>query len=152
MTGVGLAGDLDAAGKLKVNELMKNLWPWLIAVSTISTVILGFMLGLGFMRVQGLPMHWMSGGRDVWRNSFWHHHGMRWGVSMMGVFWGLLMLLILLGLLALVVVGIVLLVRALQQPNRDQSEAQVKYCNHCGKKIAPEWQVCPYCGESLKGD
>jgi len=150
--GVDLAGGAGEAGNLKVYELMKNIWPLLIVVVIIVTVVLGFMLGMGLLRVQGFPMYWMIGGRDVWRSSFQHHHGMRWGVSMMGVFWGLLMLLIVLGVLALVVVGVVYLVRALQQPNREHSDTQVTYCNQCGKKIAPDWQVCPYCGEPLHDD
>lgn len=71
---------------------------------------------------------------------------------MMGVFWGLPVLLLVLGLLALVVVGIIFLVRRQQQPNHDQPDGQIKYCNQCGKKTAPDWHVCPYCGEPLRGE
>ena len=131
---------------------MKNSWPWIVGVTIILVVVLAFLFGVGFLRIQGLPMYWMIGGRDVWRNVFWHHHGLRWGVSMMGAIWGLLLLLLVLGLIILVVVGIVLLVRTLQQPNRDQIESRVMLCNHCGKKTEPDWQVCPYCGEPLKGE
>jgi len=131
---------------------MKNIWLWIIGIGIILTIGLGFLLGLGFVRIQSMPINWMVGGSNVWREGNWHHHGIRWGISMMGVFWGLLMLLVVLGLLTLLIVGIVLLVRTLQQPNRDQSDSRVMFCIQCGKKIAPDWQVCPYCGEPLKGE
>lgn len=97
-------------------------------------------------------MVWDNGGSNVWFGGDWDHHGMRWGVPMMGLFGGLLMLILPVGLLALTVVGVVLLVKALQQPNRDGPAYMARYCDHCGKKVAPDWQVCPYCGESLKGE
>jgi hypothetical protein len=131
---------------------MKNFWLWIIGIGIILTIGLGLLLGLGFLRIQSMPIDWMVGGRNVWRNVFWHHLGMRWGVSMMGAFWGLLMIIFTVGFLGLVVVGIILLVRALQQPNRDQPVSLARQCDHCGKKLAPDWQVCPYCGEPLKGE
>lgn len=131
---------------------MKNIWLWIVGIGTIVIIGLVFLLGLGLFRIQGMPMNWIFGGSYVWRSGFWHHHGVRWGVPMMGFFGGLLMLLFSVGLLVLVIVGIVLLVRTLQQPNRETIDSQVKYCNQCGKKIAPDWQVCPYCGEELKGE
>ena len=132
---------------------MKKGWPWIIGLGIILIIVLAFLFGLGIMRIQGIPMNWIIGGRDVWRDGIWHHHGLRWGVPMMGVFWGLLMLLLVMGLLTLVVVGVVLLVRALQQPQRDdRSSSFGEHCHHCGKNVAPDWQVCPYCGERLKGE
>jgi hypothetical protein len=131
---------------------MKNLWPLIIVFGTIMIIGLVFLLGLGILRIQRTPMVWDNGGSNVWFDGDWDHHGMRWGVPMMGLFGGLLMLILPVGLLALTVVGVVLLVRALQQPNRDEPVYLAQHCSHCGKKVAPDWQVCPYCGESLKGD
>lgn len=130
---------------------MKNVLLWIIAIGTILIIGLIFLLGLGYLRIQGMPMSWIYGGSNVWLGGNWHHHGLRWGVPMMGLFGGLLMVIFTLGFLGLVVVGVVLLVRALQQPNRAQPSNLVRHCDHCGKQTAPDWQVCPYCGEPLKG-
>lgn len=129
---------------------MKNIWSWIIGVGTILIIGLAFLLGVGFLRLQTMPMNWLTGGSDVWRYSGWHHHGLRWGAPMMGLFGGLLMWLFLVGLVVLVVAGIFLLVRVLQQPNRERFDYTQKLCDQCGKKVAPDWQVCPYCGESLR--
>ena len=69
---------------------------------------------------------------------------------MMGMFGGLLLGVLFLGLVVLVVVGIVFLVRALPQSNQNQMAATKRICDRCGKTAAPDWQVCPYCGESLR--
>lgn len=129
---------------------MKNTWLWIIGIGTIVMICLAFLLGVGLLRLQGMPMSWMTGGSNVWRDGNWHHHNVRWGVPMMGLFGGLLMLFFPLGLLVLVVVGIVLLVRAVQQPSRDRLDDPEISCDHCGKKVASDWKVCPFCGESLR--
>lgn len=129
---------------------MKKVWLWIIGVGTILIMVLVFLLGLGLLRMLGMPINWMTGGSYVWRFGNWHHHGIRWGVPMMGLFGGVLLLFFAVGLVVLVVVGIVFLVRALQQPDRDRLDATARHCDHCGKKVAPDWQVCPYCGESLR--
>lgn len=131
---------------------MKNIWLWIIGIGIILTIGFVLLLGLGYLRIQSMPINWMVGGNNVWREGNWHHHGVQWGVPMMGLFGGLLMIIFTLGFLGLAVVGIVLLVRALQQPNRDQPASLARHCDHCGKVIAPDWQVCPYCGEPLKGE
>ena len=129
---------------------MKNTWLWIIGIGTILIIGLAFLLGVGILRLQTMPMNWLTGGRDVWRYSGWHHHDLRWGAPMMGLFGGLLMWLFLFGLVVLVGAGVFLLVRALQQPNRDRFDYTQKLCDHCGKKVASDWLVCPYCGESLR--
>jgi hypothetical protein len=132
---------------------MKNIWLWIIGIGIIFTIGLLLLLGLGFLRIQSMPMNWINGGSNVWRDGNWHHDGVRWGVPMMGLFGGLLMIIFTLGFLGLTVVGVVLLVRALQSPQRNGGSLLVgEHCKQCGKKVSPEWQVCPYCGESLKGD
>lgn len=131
---------------------MKNIWLWIIGIGIIITIGFVLFLGLGYLRISSMPMNWINGGSNVWRDGNWHHHGVRWGVPMMGLFGGLLMIILTFGFLGLVGVGIVLLVRALQQPQRDQPASLVRHCDHCGKKVAPDWQVCPYCGEPLKGE
>ena len=128
---------------------MKNYWYWIIGIGLVLILGLLFLLGLGIFGQRGSAMTWMTGGSDVWRNS-WNHHGIRWGAPMMGLFGGLLLWLFLIGLVALTVVGIVLLVRALQSPNRDRIDHPQHVCDHCGKKVDADWQVCPYCGEPLK--
>jgi hypothetical protein len=47
--------------------------------------------------------------------------------------------------IGLIVLGVVLLVRALTptQP------AATTTCSHCGKTIQPNWKACPYCGEKV---
>jgi hypothetical protein len=128
---------------------MKNGWLWVIAITIIVMMGLLFLLGVGLLSVRGMPMHWISDGSSVWRGGFWHHHGFRGGIPMMGLFGGLLMLIFPVGLLVLIIGGIVLLVRALQQPNTDRVDEAARHCGHCGKRVAPDWQVCPYCGEPL---
>ena len=144
-------GAAAGAGKKGCCESMKNVWLWIIGIGTILIVCLAFLLGLGLLRIQGMPMNWVTGGSYVWRDGNWHHHGLRWGVPMMGLFGGVLMLIFPLGLLVVTVVGIILLVRALQQPSQNRPDDGVRACENCGKKIAPDWQVCPYCGQSLGG-
>ncbi len=129
---------------------MKNIWYWIIGIGTILILCLVILLGVGFVRLQFMPMDWVNGGSNVWGFGNWHHHGIRWGAPMMGMFGGLLMLIIPLGFLVLVGVGVFFLVKALQQPNRDRFEPAARHCDHCGKTVSPDWQVCPYCGESLK--
>jgi hypothetical protein len=130
---------------------MKNIWYWIIGIGTILILCLVTLLGVGFLRLQGMPMDWMNGGSNVWGFGNWHHHGFRWGGPMMGMGGGLLLLLVVLfGFMVLVAVGVFFLVRALQQPNRDRFEATTRHCDHCGKAVSPDWQVCPYCGESLR--
>lgn len=129
---------------------MKNTWYWIIGIGLVLILGLVFLLGLFLFGLRGMPMTWVTGGSDGWFNGTWGHHGMRWGWPMMGLFGGLLMLILLLGLLALVAAGVVLLAKALQQPNRDLFEPTQSRCDHCGKQVAPDWQVCPYCGEALR--
>ena len=131
---------------------MKNVWLWIIGIGIILIIGLVLLLGLGFLRIQGMPMNWINGGSNAWFDGYWNHHGIRWGVPMMGLFGGLLIFVFTLGLLGLTVGGIVLLVRALQQPSHNRSDLLGRHCEHCGKKVASDWQVCPYCGETLKGD
>lgn len=129
---------------------MKNYWYWIIGIGLVLILGLVFLLGLDIFGLRGAPMTWMTGGSNVWQNNGWHHHGIRWGVPMMGLFGGLLIWLFLVGLVVLTGVGIVLLVRALQQPNRGHVDHPQEVCDHCGKNVATDWQVCPYCGESLR--
>jgi hypothetical protein len=132
---------------------MKNIYLWIIGIGLILIIGLVLLLGLGFLRLQGMPMGRTIGGSNVWRDGYWDHHDFRWGIPVMGLLGGLLMLFIPFGLLALTVIGVVFLVRALQKPQHNDPPLPVgELCENCGKTVAPEWQVCPYCGTPLKGD
>lgn len=67
----------------------------------------------------------------------------------MGVFGLLLMLFLPLGFLGLVILGIILLVRAIQKPGESEGQQHTARCDNCGKKVAADWAICPYCGENL---
>jgi hypothetical protein len=130
---------------------MKNVWWWIIGIGAIVLIGLAFLLGFGFLNLRGMPMDWTTGGWYGGPVEGWHHHGMRWGFPMMGFYGGFLMVLLIVGFLVLVVAAIVLLVRAAQNSNRDQKASRSQHCGHCGREVEPDWQVCPYCGETLKG-
>jgi hypothetical protein len=53
-----------------------------------------------------------------------------------------------LGLLVLVILGIVWLVRAGSQPPSGTPPAP-RACRKCGKPVAVDWRVCPFCEEDL---
>ena len=70
--------------------------------------------------------------------------GMRGG---MGLFWLLLLCLLPL-LLFLILAGVIGLVASRGESRTAQPGGR---CPNCGRAVQPDWQVCPYCGEPLKG-
>lgn len=72
---------------------------------------------------------------------------MGWGFAPFGWISMIFMALIPLGFLGLIVVGIVLLVRAVSG-NTPARSASGK-CPNCDKPVQADWQKCPYCGTAL---
>ncbi len=87
----------------------------------------------------------------------WGGYGMmggyaRPGYGMMGGWWGPLMFLgwlIPVGFLILVIAGGVWLGNALANRGNGAPTASALTCPDCGKPIARDWKVCPYCGTDL---
>lgn len=130
---------------------MRKLWPWisgLIVIVLVGTVIL---FGFALLRTRQMPMFWREYGERQWRDFGMPHHGLR-GLPVMGIFGLLLMLIVPLGVLGLLVAGTILLVRAIQKPDQVANRHQLDHCPNCGKSVKSDWQVCPYCGQSLGGE
>ena len=131
---------------------MNKIWPWIIGIAVFLLLGLALLLGTGLLRTQGMPMVWFRGYERGFRDNYLPHHGMRWGLPVLGIFGMFLMLAFPLGLLAVIVLGIIMLVRSLQQPDRRPSNPQISHCSNCGNSVEPDWRVCPYCGEAQRED
>lgn len=77
-----------------------------------------------------------------------------WGFPVFGWLGMLLMWLIPLGLLALLVAGFVGLVRMVSGPPATtlQAPRATGTCSNCDRPTQADWQLCPYCGQSLPAD
>jgi len=133
---------------------MKKIWPWILGISILLIVVV-MLFGTGLLSIRRSPMTLGWGGETdrVWGDGYWHHRGMgmRWGLPVMGLFGWLFVLLIPLSFIGLIVLGVVLLVKAINPSNRKPPERQVLPCSNCGKRVEPDWSVCPHCGEHLGG-
>lgn len=127
---------------------MRKLWPWILGLTVVVLIGLVVLFGFGLLRTQWMPMFGMGHGDRLWRDNFLPEYGMR-GVPVMGVLGLLLILFLSVGFIGLLVLGVVLLVRALQKPDQTVDRHPAAQCANCGKKVAPNWAVCPYCGEPL---
>jgi hypothetical protein len=65
----------------------------------------------------------------------------------MGLLWLLLLCLLPL-LLILILAGVIWLVASRGESRSVQPGGS---CPNCGRAVQPDWQLCPYCGEPLKG-
>jgi len=69
-----------------------------------------------------------------------------------GVFGSVFMLMAILfpvGLLVLLILGIVLVARAVSRPT-NQTPSSGQTCPKCGKAVAVDWRACPFCGEDFE--
>lgn len=135
---------------------MKKIWIWVIGITAVLLIGFTILFATGLLFNQRMPMSWYgSGEQQEWQEDYWRgpgmgmHTGFR-GLPGFGMFGWLLMLVFPVGFLALVVLGIVLLVRALQQPSGDQPKLTRHQCENCGKEVEGHWKLCPYCGEPLR--
>jgi hypothetical protein len=135
---------------------MKKIWPWIICLALFLLVGVTFLLGAGLWRTRSMPMDWFEARNEGFNDNLWHQYGRGIrlgfrGVPFFGLLGGLLMLAFPFGILALIFLGTILLVRAFQRPDERQTGAVISQCNNCGKPKESDWQICPYCGESLGG-
>ena len=131
---------------------MRKLWPWILGLTIVLLVGTVVLFGFGLLRTRQMPMFWQEYGERQWGDFYMpHHRGMR-GLPVMGVFGLLLMLILPLGFLGLVVLGIILLVRAIQKPSQSEVQRHTARCTSCGKRVEEDWAICPYCGENLGGE
>ena len=70
-----------------------------------------------------------------------------WGFGWIGGIMMLFMWLIPVGLIALVVLGVVFLVKVLD--NNHGQAAPARVCPNCGRSVREEWRNCPNCGKEL---
>lgn len=143
---------------------MKNLWKWILGALLALFVAVPALFMLGRFLMLG-AFRW--GGRGF----FPRYPGMMGpGFNHMqpfGVWGGSWMWLVPLGFLILLVVGVYVLVRALNKPSASpapavsavsanagsiQASPEVvpsRACANCGRAAEAEWKVCPYCTEPL---
>lgn len=133
---------------------MKKIWPWVLGISILLMVILLVLLGTGLFSARRSLMAWGGETDRVWGDGYWHHHGrgMRWGLPVMGLFGGLFALLIPISFIGLIVLGVIFLVKTITPSGNKSSETQAFQCRNCGKRVEPDWSVCPHCGDTLGGD
>jgi len=144
---------------------MKKVWKWIIGI-VIGLVVLAVLAGAGF----AFRMHNAVGGlRGLrgWDDGVGRGFGMmpfggmhRGGFGMMsggpGMFFGGLLQI---GFLVLLVLGIIWLVRKLQNPAPVAAPiapaapvvpvTPAAACGKCGYPVQNEWKVCPNCGKKL---
>lgn len=129
---------------------MRKIWPWLVGLVVFLVLGLFILLGVGYIQNRGfLPNATFPQQRFLPND--WHHHGinMRWGFPFVGMLGGLMFFLFVIGLLALIIFGIYLVVRPKGNKVNQIDESHSILCENCGKEVNPDWNICPYCGESL---
>lgn len=135
---------------------MKKIWPWILGLSLLLVGVIIFLFGLRILSFGSSIMYLNRDPSRIWPGGLWHHHGGMWfgarGMPILGLFGWLGMLIIPLGLFGLFILGIVLLVRGIGTSDQHKDGPQHLRCESCGRQIAADWTVCPYCGESLKAD
>lgn len=118
-------------------------WTQVIVFAVIALLV--FMIGASLLSVGGGG--WGPGrvmGPGMMGGWGWGPFG--WlGMIFMGIFP--------LGLLVLLVLGIVWLLRQVSSPpgpaaGPPQAPAE-RTCPNCGRSVQADWQVCPYCGQTL---
>jgi hypothetical protein len=119
-------------------------WQWVInAVVAVVAVLIGAALGPlllwhggpGYLGVMGPYGRGMMGGFGF--------VPFGWiGILLMGAFP--------FGLLVLVLLGIVLLVRAVSRPTSQPVIAPARICPNCKRPAQADWRNCPYCGTALQ--
>jgi uncharacterized membrane protein len=75
-----------------------------------------------------------------------------WGFMTPFRFLGMaLMWLLLLATIVLVVLGVVSLIKGLNNTNQQNPGVSTpeNACQNCGKAALPDWNTCPYCGKPL---
>jgi hypothetical protein len=126
---------------------MKNKIGWILAIV------------LGLVILIGLPLLLTSG----WVGGAPYHRGMMDRYGMMGRGFGVLnplewlgialMWLIPIGVLVVLVLGSIALIRVVTAPRIPAPPAAPVAASHpcpnCGKPTQPDWNTCPYCGNSL---
>ena len=132
---------------------MRKVFPWLagLVVFLVLTSIIFF--GAGYLQNRGILQNTRFVQQRIASNN-WHHHGfgLRWGFPFIGMLGGLLILIITGGLIALIVIGVYLIARPTSEKDNQHDKSFIINCPNCGKEIEHGWQVCPYCGESLRED
>ena len=110
---------------------------------------------LGILLLAALILPWVFGGMGygmrpyggMMGRDFGTMHPMGW--AGMGLGW-----LFLLAILVLLGLGIAGLIKYLSEPRSNPNIAglpdRIQSCSNCGRPSQPDWNTCPYCGNSLK--
>lgn len=138
---------------------MKKIWKWVFGI-VIGLIVIGAIVGVVLM----VQSHWLARGdvngailpgytyrhpgvfpnNDNGRGFNYYHMG---GPGMMGygfMPFGGLMWIFPLGFLVLVILGIILLVKALRKPQT--AVVGMHACKNCGNQVQDDWKNCPHCG------
>jgi uncharacterized membrane protein len=154
---------------------MKTIWKWVIGI-VIGLVVLAVLVGVGFA-IRG-NFHVYRAETQLPRQFSQRAPGLipyggngipmrRPGMMSFGFFplGGILGGLFCLGFIALVVIGIILLVKALRKPKTASPvtatpeapveaavvtpSEEIHTCKKCGQPLQAEWKNCPYCGKKI---
>lgn len=124
---------------------MNKTLKWILYI-LLGLVILSVLAGLIAMLFGGYGYGWLRFGAPMMNHMRFFYSPIR------SVFGGLFCL----GVILLVVVGIVALVYALTNGNKQtqvtppvQIPTPVHPCSNCGKPAQEDWKTCPYCGNTL---
>ena len=127
----------------------------IVSLCLVGLLILLVSVPLLFSLFRGSAWGCVTGDCSGMMGYLWHRSGMmgRWSFGPCGLLSGLIGLMIPLGLLALLAGGGVWLFRlATQRPGVEavpHPVSQGDSCSNCGRPTQPDWQLCPYCSQSL---
>jgi uncharacterized membrane protein len=127
---------------------MSKTLKWILYI-ILGLVALAVVAGLVAMVFNGYGYSMMRPGIRIMDHMRFYYNPVR------SIFGGLLCL----GIILLMIVGIVALVYALTNSNKQtptttpaQITAPSRTCGNCGKPAQEDWKTCPYCGNSLDAD
>jgi len=117
-------------------------FPWIAVVIFSVVLLLVILAGVALLGVWGYGSYGRIGPGMM-------GPGMMggWGYGPLGWFGMMFMWLIPVSLIVLVALGVVWLVRAVDNSGVPPSPARA--CPNCGRTAQVDWRTCPYCGQVL---
>lgn len=117
---------------------------------------ISWFLVVAVVLLLALPLLWVI-------SNLWGYGGMMSGYGMMGRSYGAMnpfgwlgiaiMWLIPVAILVVLIVGVIALINNLTLPSKRNlqtgSPPGSRACQNCGKPTQADWNICPYCGQSL---